>query len=177
MTEQELFGEVAKLVDYDPETGVMTWRWRDEGPEWWNARYAGKACGKNVKGHIRLAFRLANGKRHSTSVHRLAWYIVYGHPPKNEIDHLNRNRADNRINNLRCVTRSVNLRNASMKRNNTSGVTGVYLLKGKGKWLAKGWANGKSAYLGLFDDIAEAEAAVKAFRAEHGFADTHGERT
>jgi hypothetical protein len=178
MTEQELFEEVAKLVDYDPETGVMTWRWREGAPKEWNKRLAGKECGYiHNSGYRLLCYTTADGKEHMIRSHRLAWFIHYGIPPKQDIDHLSRDKQDNRIVNLRDVSNSVNMRNAPMKRNNTSGVTGVSWNKRRGKWLAHAGLNNKAHHLGYFDDISEAEAAVKSFRALHGFTDTHGERT
>ncbi len=176
MTEQELFEEVAQLVDYDPETGSMVWRRREGASKQWNTRFAGRECGTtSVYGYRVLGYKSTSGKAHYIRVHRLAWFICHGMPPKHEIDHFNRDKLDNCINNLRDVSHAVNMRNSSLRSNNTSGTTGVHWKSGRGKWEAKVKLNCKHHYLGLFDDISEAEAAVKAFRAKHCFTETHGE--
>ncbi len=176
MTEQELFEEVAQLVGYDPETGSLLWKRREGARKQWNAKHAGKGCGWiNGNGYHMLGYTTADGKKHTIKVHRLAWFIVHNALPKHEIDHLNRGRSDNHIGNLRDVPRAVNMRNLKMRRDNTSGVTGVSWFKRLGKWEARARLNSKNIYLGLFDDISEAEAVVKAFRAKHGYTDTHGE--
>jgi hypothetical protein len=178
MSEQELFETTAKLVDYDPETGSMVWKRREGVPGWWNTRFSGKECGTiTAEGYRALNLRDVNGRDRCVLTHRLAWFIVYGTPPKHEIDHLNGKKADNRIGNLRDVTGSINMRNGPIRKTNKSGVTGVYWQKEAGKWCALVRVDGEQKYLGLFDDISEAAAVVKAFRAKHGYTDTHGERT
>ncbi len=176
MTEQELFEEVAQLVDYDPNTGSLVWKRREGARKQWNAKYAGKGCGYiNNRGYRKVCFQTASGKRYLFSAHRLAWYITHSAPPKGEIDHIDGQKANNRIKNLRDVSKSLNMRNRKMQGNNTSGVTGVHWEKRSGKWKVQGYLNGKRLSIGYFSDIHEAEAAVKAFRAKHGFTDTHGE--
>ncbi len=176
MTEQELFEEVAQLVEYDPETGSMLWKRRDGVPKDWNTKYAGKGCGwVTHKGYRRLGYTLPSGKVQHLFVHRLAWYIAHNATPKGEIDHIDGKKANNRITNLRDISRTLNRRNLRMTRNNTSGITGVAWSKECKKWVARVGLSRKYSYLGLFDDISEAEAAVKAFRAKHGFTETHGE--
>lgn len=64
--------------------------------------------------------------------HRLAWLLYYKEFPKQEIDHINRNRADNRICNLRDVSRSVNVCNTTKKINKSTGLAGVYISNAKG---------------------------------------------
>ncbi len=178
MTEQELFEEVAQLVEYDPETGSMLWRRRGDGADSkrWNNRHAGKECGRVTdNGYRRLGYTPPSGKTRQLLAHRLAWFIVYGNPPKNQIDHIDGQRSNNRIKNLRDVPVSLNLRNQRMRRTNTSGVTGVTWKWKREKWAAQVHLNGKQRHLGYFDDIPEAAAVVKAFRAKHGFTETHGE--
>jgi HNH endonuclease len=179
MTEQELFEEVAKVVDYNPETGSMVWRRREHGADSkrWNKRHAGKECGCILnKGYRMLGYTTTDGKLRRILVHRLAWYIAHNATPKGEIDHIDAKKANNRITNLRDVPLTLNRRNLRMRRDNTSGTTGVTWSKGCKKWAAQVYVARKNHYLGYFDDIFEAEAAVKAFRAKHGFTDAHGER-
>jgi hypothetical protein len=177
MTEQELFEEVAQFVDYDPETGSMVWRWREVAPNGWNTRFAGKECGRaTYDGYRRIGFRTLSSRKCSYFfAHRLAWFIAYGALPKNQIDHIDGQKANNRLKNLRDVSSTLNARNRKMPRNNTSGITGVSWNKRRGRWEACASLNNKNTHIGYFDDISEAEAAVKAFRAKHGFTETHGD--
>ena len=66
-------------------------------------------------------------KTHQFKAHRIAWFLYYGTFPEMEIDHINRNRLDNRIENLREVDRNGNNNNSSKKKNRKTGVIGVYL--------------------------------------------------
>lgn len=79
--------------------------------------------------------------------------------PNQFVDHINRNRADNRKQNLRCCDRSENMRNRSLQRTNTSGVAGVYFDKERNKWTASITFNCKRIYIGRF---CEKEDAVRA---------------
>jgi len=169
---------LAAQVTYDPETGVVTWKRREEIARWdkaFNAQFAGRECGSIDKHGYQIIGFSHEGKLNRLKAHRLAWLIVHGKLPDGEIDHINRNRADNRISNLRDVPSAINHRNLTMLRNNTSGVTGVCWHKTKGKWQARAKIDGRYRAVGLFTCIHEASAAVKAFRAKHGFTESHGE--
>lgn len=94
--------------------------------------------------------------------HRLAWYFVHRKWPENEIDHINGVKIDNRIANLREATRSQNIKNRGPHKNIISGLKGVYWLKGRNKYQAAIWIDGKRKALGVFDDKYEAyDAYVK----------------
>lgn len=91
------------------------------------------------------------------SAHRIIWEMHNGPIPKGmEIDHVNRNRIDNRIENLRLATRRQNSCNLST---NPSGVPGVYWCKQQGRWRARIFVNGKNIHLGLFKNINDAAKA------------------
>ena len=127
-----------ELVKYDPETGLLTWlqhRW---------PRYIGTVATMRANtGYIVL-----NLDRKLYSVHRLAWLYVHGEWPNHEIDHINGNRGDNRLCNLRDVPRSHNNQNRRRPGvNNTSGYLGVTKSE-SGKWRSMIKANGKRIYLG-----------------------------
>ena len=174
----EVYKALAALVTYDPETGIITWNRREEFTRFdrmFNKQFAGRECGRIGKIGYRLIGFNNEGKHNTLLAHRLAWLIVHGNLPNGEIDHINRNRADNRISNLRDVQRPINQRNASKRVDNSSGVTGVALDKNSGKWLAQASIDGRLRHVGRFTCIREAESAVKAFRAKHGFTDSHGE--
>lgn len=181
MNDRELLEAAAKaaeMVDYNPDTGLMVWRAKDEHSREaarWNSRYAGKECGTlDDKGYQRLLVRRDDGTAFKIRAHRLAWLISYGTLPKGEIDHINQDKTDNRLSNLRDVPKSLNQRNGTRKSNNTSGVAGVTWHKQRGKWCAQANIDGKHHHLGLFEEIAAAETAVRKFRAIHGFTETHG---
>jgi hypothetical protein len=92
-------------------------------------------------------------------VHRLIWLYHYGYLPENDIDHINRNRADNRIENLREVSHQCNLRNIGIAINNTSGIKGVSYCQKRRQWRAYLKADQKNIFLGRFCDFFEAVAA------------------
>lgn len=141
------------ILHYDPATGIFTWKVRTA-----NQVKAGDVAG-SLDGHGYLQIKLQS--RHYQA-HRLAWLYVYGEWPKLSIDHINRNRADNRISNLRDVSHKQNLQNTSKYSNNTSGHPGVSWNKRDSKWQAQIMHNYKHIYLGYFSILEEAIAARKA---------------
>lgn len=110
--------------------------------------------------------------------HRLVWIMHNGDIDKGmQIDHINHDRSDNRIENLRVVSNKVNGMNQSARKNNTSGVTGVNWNKRKGKWCGEVWDDGRKIHVGYFDDIMEAEKAVKSVRVKVGYHENHGRKS
>lgn len=173
----ELAAKAARMVCYSPNSGEFIWKSKPQNEpdsQRWNTRYAGKFCGTyDDKGYLRILVQI-DGKKRKIRAHRLAWFIVHGVLPSGEIDHINQDKADNRISNLRDVPKELNQRNGTRKRNNTSGVPGVTWHKQRGKWCAQASLGGKHYHIGLYDNIMEAEAATRKFRAEHGFTENHG---
>lgn len=106
-------------------------------------------------------------------LHRIIWKMVYGEEPE-EIDHINHVGTDNRLKNLRAVTKQENSKNTSMHKNNTSGITGVILYKRTSKYAAQIRVDGKKIHLGYFDTIEEAAAARQAAETLFGFHENHG---
>jgi hypothetical protein len=90
--------------------------------------------------------------------HRLAWFYVHGSWPEDEIDHENRNRADNRLSNLRPSSRSQNQMNAGLNANNTTGFRGVCRSKPNRSrpYFAQIVIDGKGRYLGAANSAEEA---------------------
>lgn len=106
--------------------------------------------------------------------HRVVWALVHGEWPLGEIDHKNHDRSDNRIDNLRHVTRGENTKNLSKSRSNTSGAVGVIWLDRLGKWQARIKVNGATHCLGCYADFDEAAQARKDAEWVYGFHDNHG---
>ena len=104
-------------------------------------------------------------KRKPYYSHRLIWFLVYGDWPKNEIDHIDQNPLNNKIENLRDVSKSINQRNAKKRINNTSGITGVSWDKVSGKWMVRICFDKKQRNLGLYTDKYRA-ASIRHFAME-----------
>ena len=168
--------ELKELFDYDPKTGVLTWRVRsrecfktDRGCNIFNAQYSGKAAGYlDPDGYLRVRI---SGKL--CFAHRIIYKRLYNKEPP-EIDHINGVKYDNWDSNLRAVTHQTNCQNQKTPSNNTSGVMGVSWVRHVGKWQANIRIDGKQIYLGLFDDIENAEEARKSAEAKYGFHKNHG---
>ena len=141
--------ELRSILHYDPLTGVFTHRESAGG------RLAGSVAGSvDVDGYIKIGVL-----KHRYRAHRLAWLYTYGTWPKDQIDHINRSRADNRICNLRDVTHQQNVQNAGNFCNNTSGRKGVYWNKRDSRWSARFLLGDKYLSLGCFKTFDEAVAA------------------
>jgi hypothetical protein len=151
---------VREVLDYDPETGVFTRKVRLA-----HRHQVGDIAGqKHTKGYV-----LIGVDSELYFAHRLAWLHYYGEWPKNQIDHINRVKTDNRIANLRDVTNAENHRNRPINSNNKSGHIGVSWAARTGRWQATITVAGKSIFLGQYDKLEDAIAARKAAEAEHGY--------
>jgi len=157
--------ELKELISYDSDSGVFTWKVRRGG-----SANSGAIAGKlSSHGYIDIQ---VNKKLYKA--HRLAWLYVHGEWPSDHMDHINHVRDDNRIVNLRIVTRCENHKNKSLYSSNTSGVAGVHMHKQTGKWQATIRVSGRSRYLGLFNDFDAACLSRKAAELEYGFHKNHG---
>lgn len=147
-----------QILQYDEETGVFTWRVRlpqSQIRNLWNRRYAGKEAGHIMpSGYSTIRLK----PRHFYA-HQLAWFYVYGEWPTCDIDHINMERSDNRISNLRKATRSQNKGNVKAHPRNTSGTRGVVWDKHRQKWRAQIMINGRQTNLGRYDTFADAKKA------------------
>jgi HNH endonuclease/AP2 domain len=168
---------VRELLDYRPVSGLLVWkfralRWFDSERTFkcWNGRYAGTlASSKHVTGY-RYVDILGVGYH----AHRVAWAHHYGVWPEDEVDHINHNRSDNRIVNLRNASRTTNTQNASKRKDNTSGVTGVSWDRQHQKWAAIIFTEGRNHRLGRFNDFEQAVAAREAAVQKYRFHENHG---
>lgn len=155
---------VRSLFSYDAEEGRLRWKLRADRDAGWNKRYAHKTAGTNAGGY----WRIRVGKRFYFE-HRLVWVFVYGVWPTDELDHVNCIGLDNRIGNLRDATNAENVRNVSIRRNNTSGYKGVRKTHGADTWSAEITFRRMKYNLGSFRTKEEAHAAYcAAAQAKHG---------
>lgn len=172
----ELTQEYLKeILDYDPETGVFTWKERNlkyfkstRAMNAFNKKNANRIAGSvHYEGYIVITI---NKKTYQS--HRLAWLYVYGHLPKNEIDHINHIKHDNKISNLREATKSQNLQNQikAQKDNKSTALLGVHFNKRNNNFNASIRKDGKLKHLGCFKTAQEAhEAYIKEKRKIHEF--------
>jgi hypothetical protein len=146
-----------ELLLYDPETGDFTWIGGKR------SRRTGK-----IAGFIsRHGYRIISVRGLVIRAHRLAWIFTYGVIPKGDIDHINGVITDNRISNLRDVSKSVNLQNQRKAHsNNKSGFLGVSWRPISKKWIAQISLNRKVTIVGYFDDPKEAHEAYLAKKRE-----------
>ena len=157
--------EVKRLFRYDPKTGLLTRR-IDVGKKSKKGDTVGSTDGQ---GYIQTQI---NGKHYM--LHRLIYLYMTGNLPKNQIDHINHNRSDNRWCNLRVVSHRGNGINQTRSKRNTSGIVGVSWNKLECKW--KTFISDKSEliYLGSYTSLFEAACVRKAAEIKYGYHENHG---
>ena len=177
------------LIEYNPTTGKLYWKERtpdlfkttrgkklrtaEHSCKQWNQKYVGQeaftttaAChGGALVGTLLCRTMLA---------HRVAFAVYHGRWPQAEIDHINGDRRDNRISNLREASPSDQSRNMPLSRVNKSGRIGVFWITRLSKWGASIQVNGVSRWLGYHDSFDAAVSAREAAEKEHGFHENHG---
>lgn len=145
-----------ELLRYCPETGFFT-RVRNQG----NAKAGSRAGCERESGGYRVI--CVDHKMHYE--HRLAWFYMTGEWPK-EIDHIDLNKGNNSWANLRLATRSTNMANASLRKDNTSGYKGVSYNTKDRVWQAKIQLNTKTIFIGGFVNKEDAAEAYRGRAAE-----------
>jgi len=155
--------EISTHLEYDSETGSFRWKASGRG------RKQGWFFGSPSHGYMAI---YVCGKKYGA--HQLAWAITYGSFSQRDIDHVNHNKTDNRICNLREVTRKVNRRNSSRSANNTSGFTGIHWAKKEKRWIAQIRVDGKKLHVGCFKHLEDAVNARSQANVRHGFHGNHG---
>jgi hypothetical protein len=136
-------------LDYNQETGIFTWKVKTR-----TSSAGGIAGHANWRGYVSIWI---NGKQYYA--HRLAWAVCNNAWPIGDIDHINEDKSDNRISNLRIASRSENMFNRGRNSNNTSGMKGVVFCKQTQRWRAQIMVNRKGVKIGRFDTKEEAANA------------------
>ena len=140
MTDHLTHEQLLASAKYDPDTGVFTRKNKQLGTD-------------NGSGYLKFS---VNGKLYFA--HRLAWFYVHGAWPDGLVDHINRNKSDNRIINLRVVGHSKNGHNANLSRRNKTGYSGVTKIP-SGKFRSCFVKDRKRIHLGYFDTPDQAYSA------------------
>lgn len=155
-----------ELFRYDEETGRLFWK---------DVRYRGFRADNRGK----EAFPISDtgyrrGKVHGMmfQAHRIIFAIAYGRWPTGEVDHINGDRLDNRLSNLREVTPSENKRNMRKRHNANGPIAGVR--ERFGRWIAYSSSGETNIHIGAFSTKEEAIAARLQFNRENGFTERHG---
>lgn len=150
------------LFSYNPDTGVFTRRISLSNRVKVGEEIVGSP---NEKGYLRFH---VDGWLYKA--HRLAWLYVHGEWP-DQLDHINGDKADNRIANLRLATTKQNHGNRPKNRNNTTGYKGVHLHDKNGRlakpFVATIYVNGRGIHLGMFATAEAAHAAYVAAAQKH----------
>lgn len=159
--------QLIKLLDYDPDTGSLLWRKRgrwvvsdgymgEQGRKTFNRKFPGRVALNSI---CSVGYRHGSIFQRSLYAHRVIWVMIYGNEPIGQIDHINRDRTDNRLLNLRDVSHKQNGRNQKLREGNTTGVHGVYWLKKRERWLASIGVDGRTIFLGHFEKVDDAICA------------------
>jgi hypothetical protein len=119
--------DLLRVLHYDPETGVFTWKERISI----RIMVGWRAGMVNT-----IGYRVTQISGEMFLMHRLAWFYVHGRWPVADIDHINGDRDDNRLCNLREATRQQNIQNSKRRRDNRTGIKGVSWVESRGHWLA-----------------------------------------
>ena len=137
------------ILEYNKTTGVFIWKAR----KGYKSTFVGKEAGSiRSTGYRYISI---NSKKYAA--HRLAWFYMYNRWPNGVLDHINRDKADNRIENLRESNQSLNNINKTLRKDNTTGFKGVY--PSGNKYKAQARYLGTTYNLGTFDTAEEASSA------------------
>ena len=177
--------DLRAFIEYQPETGLFFWRSRPrhlfkskQAHGAWNTKYSGTPAFRNVKenGYLYGGVTMPCGTRTNIYAHRLAFAFVHGEWPSGEIDHINRDKADNRACNLRCVDRPSNTRNAGLRANNKSGFRGVHIAQESRPFVVQIVIDGKNRRIGGYGCMSAAKIARLCAEIRAGYAECERQR-
>lgn len=168
---------------YDSETGKLYWKVRplshffdSRAAAIFNKKYPGNEFGsfqRSGKGGGVYRGGSINNKHFKT--HRIIWAMAHGSIPDGvAIDHINHNKIDNRLENLRLVTDEENRRNCPLLKSNKSGFSGVHWYPHLKKWRSVINVNRKTIHLGYFNQKEDAVRARQLAQQQYGFHENHG---
>lgn len=168
LPDQEFLRDV---LDYNADTGFLFWKDTEEVRRT-PARVVGAQAfqAKTAKGYYRGGLFGRN-----VMAHRVVWKWHHGTEPP-EIDHIDGNPSNNKIDNLRAATRQENVRNTRIRKNNKSGTQGVYWHSQKGRWVANIRDGGRQLELGCFVEKAEAIRARREAELRLDYHPNHGRK-
>jgi hypothetical protein len=163
------------LLAYDSESGQFFFKKRERhlfktqrAYVQWNHRYAEKLAGfVSCSGYVKISLF-----KKQMRAHQLVILLFTGQWPTEEIDHINGNRADNRLANLRVCGKKENVKNKRLLSNNSTGYHGISLCGSK--YRAKGSIDNKQIHIGYFETLEAAVAARKNFESVNGYHANHG---
>lgn len=174
-----------EILDYDPDTGILTWKprpeklteyWTPKGAKAFNSKYAGHeaGCTRKVKNrdYTRKEIKLPDGKNYLQ--HRVAWAWMTGEWPTKLIDHKDQNPLHNWWDNLREVDDSTNQKNATLRSTNRSGIPGVHFDTGTRRWIVSATDRGTRTPAKRFKTLLDAAAHRIRLNRELGFTSNHG---
>jgi len=142
--------EILYFLDYDPKTGIFIWK----NPSKYMPKQKGCIAGRLDSGGYRQI--AINNRRYAAA--RLAWFYVHGEWPPELVDHINCDRDDNRIDNLRKCSPANNAKNRKRRCDNSTGFKGV-TRDYKNSFRATIQSDGEEIHLGMFDTAEQAHAA------------------
>lgn len=149
--------QLRDVIHYEPETGVFTRKVRLA-----QRHRAGDRADTEITSPRMLGYRRVSLFSQRYLAHRLAWFYTHGVWPARHIDHINGDKGDNRIGNLREADDQLNLENFRHHRvDNKVGLLGVHLHKQSGRWRARIQVHGKTIHIGMFDTPEAAHEAYK----------------
>jgi hypothetical protein len=168
-----------QVLDIDLGAGVLVWKERgiegfssERSRRSWNAKNAGKVAG-SIDGRVKHGYRIIGIDGALYAAHRLVWFYAHGQMPAQTIDHIDGNKLNNALANLRDVSQRDNCRNRAVRRDSKTGVTGV-IIKPSGRYQAQIGLGGRTRPIGTYETLEAAQAARKHADRKYGYHENHG---
>jgi len=173
------FADLWEILNYDFETGKLFWRYRERSKcktnaAWmsFNNRFANKEA--FTFSHPINKYKTGYVLNKSHKAHHIIWCMCYNYWPIKQIDHIDGDRTNNRLTNLREVTHEENMKNKTNYSSSKSGVHGVTFNRVHQKWWVRANINNKRMHLGYYDDFDEAVRVRKAAELQYDYHPNHG---
>lgn len=146
----DLICELANFINYDSEKGAFSW----------NCDIAYNVKKGTIAGHLgKKGYWIITFRARPLKAHRLAWLKIWGAPIPNVLDHINGDRNDNRILNIRASDTVLN--GGNRREHREGGLLGTTYLKRDGVWVAQGWHRKKKYFFGRFPTKEQASEVYK----------------